>query len=110
MSEIAREEIDVKINLSNARTDTKFEILRAEMREGFQAIHKDFTLLAEQQSSLRNDFRDMRAEIRGMKSLILVTVIASVLASIGLVFGVQANMLSAFQASLTVTTAKGPTP
>jgi len=94
MVDITREEIKAQIAQSAAETDTKFAQMSGKL-----------DLIVASQNELRDQLRETRADVKGLRTTILQTGITSGFAVLGImlavfavVLAVQANMLSAFQA------------
>ncbi len=94
MVDITREEIDAKIETKFVGLAGQIEMLTAEMRSEFRHQREDTALL--------------RAEMQGMKTTILVTVVGSVLAVLGIMLAGQSNLLSAFQAGIAASAIHAP--
>ena len=129
-----RGEIDAKLQAAEARTETRYVELRADMDQRFMQMRADMdtrftrleskfdTLLGAVQGwgeEMRETRKAVVSENKTTRSTMIVTGLASVLAVLALVvtlwaagLSVQANMLSSFQSGLsavsTAITAKPP--
>lgn len=127
MSTPTREEIDAKLAASEARNETRFveiagkldriadsigsykeltdrdvQALRLDLNHKFDALHQGF-----------EPFRDLVAQTRAdnkyTRLTIVIAVVSSAFAAVGLVFVTQQTLLTAFQAGLaTIGTAPAP--
>ena len=105
MTDITREEIDAKITASEAKTDTKFEQVKSQ----FSLVMAELGHIQQGMAGLNEQMRDVRNDVKGLRTTIIQTGITSGFAVLGImlavfavVLAVQGNMLSAFQAGRTV--------
>ena|ERR1700722_17844391 len=107
MSDMNREEIDAKLTLVEARTETRFVELNAKLDHLLDAHTSFKQVVSSEFARMSKDFEESRREVMQGNSYtrwtIIVAVVPSMLAAVGALWVTQGNLLSAFQAVLAAT-------
>lgn len=104
---MTREEIDAKLQLNEARLDTKVVQLDGKIDRLTDLITNLRTDIDRQASASARDFSEVKDELKASRGdnrftrwTIVVTAVTSAVAIVGLVLAVQSSLLSAFQTGL----------
>ena len=104
-----RDEIGSKLEAAEARTETRFAHLVGTIDVRFAQLDHKIDRLIDNTASvaslagdLKREVRELKADNKTTRNLIVVTVIASVLAGLAALWVTQANLLSTFQLVLAV--------
>ena len=108
MSDISREEIDAKLAAVEARTETRFVELSGKIDRVVDSISTFRTDLTRELGAVHKEMETAKGDHKFTRLSIIIAVIGSVLAGVAALWVTQANLLSAFQAGLTVKTEQGP--
>lgn len=104
----SREEIDAKLEAAEARTEARFAQLGGTIDVRFSNLDNKIDRLADSVVRLSSEIAESRHEVRGenraTRMSIIITVIASAIAVLGVMLAAQSNLLSAFQAGLAAKT------
>jgi len=107
MPDISREEIDVKLELVEARTETRFVELNSKLDRLLDANTSFREIVSSEFVRINKDLKDSRQEVKRENSAtrwtIVGVVIASVLTAVAAIWVTQCNLLAAFQAVLAAT-------
>jgi hypothetical protein len=99
-------EIDAKFEAAEARAETRFVELSGKIDRVADSI-------GNLSSTVTSELQNVRTELRTVKSdntFTRWTIVLAVLAAIGALWVTQANLLTAFQAGLTLKTEQAPPP
>lgn len=106
---MTREEIDAKLQLNEARIDTKVAQLDAKIdrvTDLIASLRSDIDRQAkatsESFSQVKSTLDSAKGDNRFTRWTIVVTAITSVIAVVGLVIAVQSSLLSAFQTGVAI--------
>ena len=92
MSEMSRDEIQARLDASEAKVDARLASFDATMRQGLSDIRLEM-------AGMRGDIQVVQTELaplKGLRSTIVTTALASVIAIAGLVSGIMAYGISSF--------------
>lgn len=92
MSEMSRDEIQARLDASEANVDARLASFDATMRQGLSDIRLEM-------AGMRGDIQVVQTELaplKGLRSTIVTTALASVIAIAGLVSGIMAYGISSF--------------
>ncbi len=108
MSNVSREEMDAKIQLSEARLETRLVQLDANVQRLIDAVKSSSDKSAADTVLLKTALDEVRADNRSTRWTIIITVVASVLAALAALWTTQQNLLSAVQTGISIQQAKEP--
>ncbi len=106
MADVSREEIDAKIQLSEARLETRLVQLDANVQRLIDAVKSSSEKNTADAALLKMALDEVRADNRSTRWTIIITVVASVLAALAALWTTQQNLLSAVQTGITIQQAK----
>lgn len=127
MTDPTREEIDAKLAVIEARTETRFVELSGKIDRVIDTINRSNIDFVKINGDARADMKELRVEMQDVKrdnkstrTTIIATIIAAVIAGLGALWVTQSNLLASFQAGLAIhesaipqtswAPAKSPTP
>ncbi len=124
MSDPTREEIDAKLAVVEARTETRFtelsgkidrmadsiSVLGSTIRIELEGVKSEIANVKSDIGNIKSDIVDLRSDNKYTRWTIVVTVVASALAAIAALWITQANLLAAFSAGIAVRTETRESP
>jgi|ERR1700722_13703098 len=100
MPDMTREEIDAKLELVEAKTQTRFVELSAKLDRVLESNNANSAMVTKELSRVHTEIKEARAEVRRDNNFTRWTIAGIVVASLAALWLTQSNLLSAFQAVL----------
>lgn len=104
MADPTREEFDAKLATVEARTETRFAELSGKIDRVMDSIIATGNRVTEEIGFVKVEMAAVKSDNKWTRWTIIIALVTSVIAGIGALWVTQGNMLSAFQAGLSLKT------
>jgi hypothetical protein len=97
-----REEIDAKFDATVARAETRYVELGAKIDRLADTIANLNSSITREIGDARNELKEVKADNKGTRTTIIITVIAATVAALSALWTTQSNLISAFQTGVSM--------